>query len=1498
MKTKDQEEKENNLGHAKHNEEQIRGHEDLYKTETVVKVEDILNFCENNPKKILISGRAGIGKTTFCQYVAYQWARRKMWEQYQLVVLIPLRMLTEKNYPQKTYSRIDLIENEYYRGAKLSEEDKKFFEEQCERDQVLWLLDGYDELNVPQYLKDLILELIDRQSHILTSRPCDFDLSYDVKMDIIGFIDDNIPKYVDQFFRKKETTPNTTSSEGTALQSFLRSNPRIWGVAHIPVNLELICSLWGDTNWTQTPTLTISKLYDDMVQSLCRRYLRKQGEEPKLLNKKTKENVFKSCQKELRFLETLAFDATKAGIVIIPPGVLQNALNKIEYSPEKDRNLLNIGILKSTDYKLTGSHAEVDKDYYFHHLSFQEYFAARYLFKALNNYKKTKMSKEESIEFIKGNKYDHRFLLVLTFVFGLLIENENEDLIKTFLEAILKEPLDLIGLKHVQLVMSCMEEASEKKNFPHRVELIDLITEWIKHVVTEARNGLFIYNQFRYALQRNPSLLSEPRLISTLQNLFDGNNNLWKINILSFITETPIFNPSDEFIHLLLTAIDNYDDRISDPAVKALEKMGEKAAKDHVISKLVPLYESLSWRIRRDVCKILGNMGEKAANDDEINMLTTAVKDARSDVRESACEALGKICEKDIRKDVIMVLIRAVKDEECNVRVSACEALGKICKKDIRKDVIMVLIRAVEDMSTRVNECACKILRKLAEIDEETIRNEVMSNLMNLVEKKDGLLLWFAYFVVDNISNNKIEDSVINELGILVENREESVRRIACLTLGKIGAKATSDNIIEKLVIAIKDLSCKVKASACQAIGEMGEIAAKGGVIEALLTAVGDEEAKVREDACEALGKMGEKAAENDVVNKLLTAVSDQESCVRKEACKALGKIGEKAAKDYVINKLLTAVSDKELRVRESACEALGKMGKKVPISDLIKAFVTAVKDNNEVTSRKAYMVPGMICKEAVEDDNAIEILSNLIEDPSYIVRASASEILGNMGEKAAKKDVINKLLKAVSDEEAWVRMKACEALENMGEKAANDDVIERLRMALENEKQSALVNILNRLVVIVKDNRHRHYSFNMGAWGASGRMHEEAENYEEIKQLLRKIIHKARDVDWSLWRTLMFLDDSTYIRDNIFRTLIRTFEANVEDGASWIEMLRMADKDQSCMVKVSACKALKKMSEKVEKANVIETLWVTIQNDDYEKVKQYAFEVLENLGKSSNAVIRNKVIEKLMIAIDNEQEYVKGYAYKILTELGTVAATSAVIEKLINDIRNKSDYDKIEACNALVKMGKNAARDDVISKLISMTIGDDCTVSVSSYEALKRITEIVCSTVKQDHGLLENEDMVKHGKFVFLCNLMKYLYTNVHSELYTDRDCLDLLKILPINHLNNTLVDTESTVWIPTLAVAMLFQGYAVTLVGESLVAFSSKGQVKFDVKNEMREYLTNVFTDLRSKFHLPSQYCHSTRHERDQSFLVPVLAKRKNWSRSRFRRKKKCGPGPGPGE
>ncbi|CAF3682810.1 unnamed protein product [Rotaria sp. Silwood1] len=235
-----------------------------------------------------------------------------MWQQYQLVILIHLRNLTKTRYPPShSYSPVDLVKKEYFPYDELSNEDRRRFKGYYDKGQVLWILDGYDELvqDIPEQLKDIFDHVRNTQHHIMTSRPFAIALPYDIKLEITGFTNDNIQKYVEQFFDQIKDEIDNSSLQALKLLSFLQNNPRIWGIVHIPVNLELMCSLWCDTNWSETTTLTMTTVYDKMTEWLCRRHLEKRNISSSQM---TKEYVYKHFQQELGFLESLAFNGMES----------------------------------------------------------------------------------------------------------------------------------------------------------------------------------------------------------------------------------------------------------------------------------------------------------------------------------------------------------------------------------------------------------------------------------------------------------------------------------------------------------------------------------------------------------------------------------------------------------------------------------------------------------------------------------------------------------------------------------------------------------------------------------------------------------------------------------------------------------------------------------------------------------------------------------------------------------------------------------------------------------------------------------------------------------------------------------------------------------------------------------------------------------------------------------------------------------------------------------
>ncbi|CAF0840289.1 unnamed protein product [Didymodactylos carnosus] len=1141
VEIKEQQEKEKMLRDAQHNDAIIGIFEQIYGMKTVLDVKDIFNKCKDQTKNVLVLGRAGIGKSTFCQYVAYKWATGAIWSQYDLLVLIPLRSLTESRYPPTapgtSYTLIDLVKKEYF-GHGLSEKDDRLLREQFHKSQVLWLLDGYDEIvqNVPGHLQYLFEQLLKTPHHIVTSRPYLNKLSYTVQLEITGFTDDNIPEYVKQFFDQTGDATHDSTSADQNLLSFLKLNPSIWGVAHIPINLELICSIWSDTDWSETKTLTMTALYDCITEWLCRRYLTKQNVDIQM----TKEDVYADCHKELAFLETLAFKGMENNTIILRKELLQKALKDAECSSKHYARLLNIGILKSINNQSIGNQIEVQKDHYFIHLSFQEHFAARYLVKALNG-----SGRQTAIDFIKSHKYNQRFQLVFIFTSGLLAQTNSESCTDTFWDIILGEPTDLVGLRHMQLIISCMEETTNSSSsFRRRTELMDSVTKGI--IIAVSMKHDIIYKQLNEPLRRSASLVHDSTIQDTLITLLESKESNTKKNVLSLISQIPISNPSSQLIHLLLLHLGDEQWYIRQRACEAFEKMGEKAATNDVMNRLVTALGDESHYVRMSACDTLGKMGEKAATSYVINRLIAALGDENEYVRHKACEALGEMGEKAATNDVINKLVTALEDKSVDVRWRTCEALGKMGEKAATNDVINRLVIALGDEDRNVKRRASEALGKMG---EKAATNNVMNRLVTALGDEDVNIKRRACVALGEMDEKAAINYVINRLMTAVGDENGGVRENACKALGQMGEKAATNDVINRLVTALADENANVRWRACQALRKMGDKAPINDVINGLLTALRHEHWNIRQNACTALGEMGKKAATNDMITGLVNALRDEYGNVQEAACKALGEMGEKVANNELINGLVTALGNVWPDVRESARKALGKMGEKAATNDVMNRLVTALGDEDVNVRSTACRALGEMGEKAPTNDVINRLVTALGDENGY-VRRCVCEVLGEMGEKAATNDVMHRLIAALDDKNEYVRQKACEALGKMGEKAATIEVITGLVSALGDE----------------------NWNVGMSACDALGKMGEKAATNNVINGLVTALGNKIGHVRRTACEALGKIGEKAPNNDVINGLVIALWDADMS-------------------VRESACRVLGKMNEKAATNDVINGL-------------------------------------------------------------------------------------------------------------------------------------------------------------------------------------------------------------------------------------------------------------------------------------------------------------------
>ena len=265
------------------------------------------------PKRIFIEGQAGIGKTTLCKKMVYDYIHHKMWiDLFDRLIWIPLRKL--RNQLKPGYSLKDLLYNEYF----FDRMDGRLFADALWRvilessARTLFILDGLDEVaqgfdpQTGQILQNLL-----NQSHvIITSRPYRSSLEYmkppDLELETIGFYPNQADAYIEKAIG---------NGEARKIQLFMQEHFLIQGLARIPIQLEAICYCWNGIS-ADAPT-TMTTLYQAIELRLWRKDAWYSANVPTInvAQRLTRFDITCLFQAEINLLQSMAFTGLYNDIV-------------------------------------------------------------------------------------------------------------------------------------------------------------------------------------------------------------------------------------------------------------------------------------------------------------------------------------------------------------------------------------------------------------------------------------------------------------------------------------------------------------------------------------------------------------------------------------------------------------------------------------------------------------------------------------------------------------------------------------------------------------------------------------------------------------------------------------------------------------------------------------------------------------------------------------------------------------------------------------------------------------------------------------------------------------------------------------------------------------------------------------------------------------------------------------------------------------------------------
>ena len=408
-----------------------------------------------NPKSVLVTGKAGIGKTLYCQNLIRDWADNKLFQpqsnrnvpDFKFAYLLTFRQLNLLGDERVTLREI------LNRSSVLDEHsniDDSLFEYIVDHSEdVLIILDGFDEYSKKSFISrdlddqypnstqdrmpiaalcaKLIKGKILKDSVVMiTSRPDESDemigkIPFDRFVEITGFSEEQVKNYIEKYFKENEVMKN-------AVMDHITKNENLVSFAHIPVLCFLMCSYFeyilNESMNTDALPVSMGDIYSEVINMFLRKHSRTKGAPPE----KTLDKLSKFAAHLLRKKKYLFSDVD----------------DMKRFSSEEVESLKASGLLHCGP-PFRKSFSETTKYFCFTHLTLQEYLAALWFVK------------QREIPSYTENASR----MVLQFMSGILSKQEDQAFMRKLLRGLIRRTQTMFSVE--SLIMKCLAEYHDKE---------------------------------------------------------------------------------------------------------------------------------------------------------------------------------------------------------------------------------------------------------------------------------------------------------------------------------------------------------------------------------------------------------------------------------------------------------------------------------------------------------------------------------------------------------------------------------------------------------------------------------------------------------------------------------------------------------------------------------------------------------------------------------------------------------------------------------------------------------------------------------------------------------------------------------------------------------------------------------------------------------------------------------------------------------------------------
>ncbi|KAI0406345.1 armadillo-type protein [Xylaria palmicola] len=751
------------------------------------------------PRRILIRGQAGVGKTTLCKKIVHDFIQGTWKDLFDRILWIPLRRL--KTWKPQGYNLKELFSHEYFSQCGEGELFAKELADVVQKrngEKTLFVLDGLDEvisgLSTDGNLPQLLDTLLNQPNVIITSRPHAYlpasVVTPELELETIGFYPDQIQEY---------TTKTCESQKSTEIQMYIHEHPLIEDLVRIPIQLDALCFTWDDDLHQEYGLQTLTEIYQAIELRLWKKDILRLGKkhDQELLAQDqiqmfTMLDIELLMEKDFLFLEYLAFVGFHNDVIDFDSKHLGIISDEFGRRLVLDKFLPHISFLRTS--------ARQGRNYHFLHLTFQEYYAARYFARQWDshtdldcldltplkakNYATTYCPKKAytTMNYIQKYKYNMRYDVFWRFVTGLVQVRGGDIQVDRLFRAIEDEPRDLFGPAHQRLVMRCLSEVASSEEVPVfnrlRAHLENQLEQWLLfeygltgscHLMLERE---FPDSTLEAILQKATLNLKlrifgflrvkrylSLKMIDCIRSYLDDDDDevaLAAIGVITYHTE----HVSEGVYQRLFALVANPDSQIADEALEMLET--HIILSKYAVQGLVDLLNHSDETIQSRAVVILGQQPNLPEN--IIQHIEDLLKHPNKVLRAAAAKAL---CQRSALPESV------IEDIVCSLEWG--RETQSILKKYFMAH-LTILVNCIGDFMVPL-DCVSTRDCVIDALSKKPLPEEVIETIAALLKRPDWAVRCGALKIL-LIQHGRLTGKIIRDIMVLAEDPNKKVRDV------------------------------------------------------------------------------------------------------------------------------------------------------------------------------------------------------------------------------------------------------------------------------------------------------------------------------------------------------------------------------------------------------------------------------------------------------------------------------------------------------------------------------------------------------------------------------------------------------------------------------------------------------------------------------------------------------------------------------------------------